>query len=465
MAQGVRVVVAGSNGRGARIRRGGQLGGVAARHAVRVAAGAAAARFRTGEEIDSARDRAALNLADDIVSVVGGMRGAAHKLGQVMAVIDVGITSRGVREEFARRLEPLFAATPPWNERTMMRVLSDSLGSRRADIVDISGPIAAASIGQVYRGRLRDGRDVAVKVKYPDVDMMVRADFKNLALFSRMLAKYVPADNVEKLVDEVRRQILTELDFHAECASQREFAARFAGHPAFWVPDAVSELCTNGVLVTEFVDGMTFDEACSLDRASRDRIGEAVYRFYCAEMFASGRFSADPHPGNMIVVPDGRVAFLDFGLTVELSASELDVERSVLAAILDGDFDEMHRAIVESGFITDPQALTQQQLVDYVLAAVGWHVVDGHRTITATVARRAATAALSPAGGHIGNMGRQSMVEGHGFGRRNELATVALLGRLNATGPWSDIAREALGLAGPATPMGTSIEEWRRTQS
>ena len=432
---------------------------------MRVAAGAAAARFRTDEEIDAARDRAALDLADDIVSVVGGMRGAAHKLGQLMAVIDVGIASRGAREEFSRRLEPLFAATPPWNERTMMRALSSSLGARRADIVDLSGPIAAASIGQVYRGTLADGRDVAVKVKYPDVDMMVRADFKNLALFSRMLAKYVPADNVENLVDEVRRQILNELDFHAECASQREFAARFAGHPGFCVPDAVPELCTGDVLVTEFVDGMTFDDACSLDQNSRDRIGEAVYRFYCAEMFTSGKFSADPHPGNMIVMPDGRVAFLDFGLTVELSADELAVERSVLAAILDGDFDEMYRVIVGSGFITDPQRLTQQQLVDYVLGAVGWHVVDGRRTISATVARRAATAALSPAGGHIGNMGRQSMVEGHGFGRRNELATVALLGRLNATGPWSDIAREVLGLAGPATSMGAAIEEWAAARS
>ncbi|WP_341267796.1 AarF/ABC1/UbiB kinase family protein [Gordonia malaquae] len=454
-----------SGGRSARIRRGGKLGGVAARHAVRVAAGAAAARFRTDEKVEAAQDRAALNLAEDIVSVVGGMRGAAHKLGQVLAVIDVGISSRGAREEFARRLEPLFAATPPWNERSMMRVLSSSLGTRRADIVELSGPIAAASIGQVYRGTLIDGRDVAVKIKYPDVDMMVRADFKNLALFSRMLAKYVPAGNVEGIVDEVRRQILTELDFRAECASQREFAARFARHPAFWIPDAVPELCTGEVLVTEFVDGMSFDDACLLDRTARDRIGEAVYRFYCAEMFRSGRFSADPHPGNMIVVPDGRVAFLDFGLTVTLSADELAVERAVLTAILDGDFDEMYRVIAGSGFITEPERLTQQQLVDYVLGAVGWHVVDGLRTVTATDARHAATAALSPAGGHIGRMGRQSMVEGHGFGRRNELATVALLGRLSATGPWADIAREALDLAGPVTAMGAAIEAWEAARS
>ena len=450
----------GSRAGGGRIRRGTQLGGVAAKHAARVAATTATAPFRSADDIDAARDRDVLKLADDVVSVVGGMRGAAHKLGQALAVLDLGISTRATRDEFKSRLEPLFAATPPWNDGAMRRVLDRSLGARRADIVELQGPIAAASIGQVYRGTLRDGRTVAVKVKYPNVDMMVRADMKNLKMLTRVLTKYVPAANMHQLIEEVARQITRELDFVAECANQTTFADRYAGHPAFRIPRPIPELCTDVVLVSEFVDGLSFEEACRLDRDDRDLIGETVYRFYCGEMHRTGTFSGDPHPGNMIILPDRTVAFLDFGLTISLTPDELAIEQQVLGSLLIGEREHAYELVRRAGFIADPESLDAERFIEFAMAAVGWQIDDGEITITDGTARRAAMAAVSPHGGFIGSIGKQTLIEGHSLGRRNDLATCSLLGRLQATAPWSQISRENLGIAGPATPLGHEIARW-----
>ncbi|WOC14278.1 protein kinase UbiB [Gordonia sp. MP11Mi] len=444
-----------------RIRRGGMLGGVVARHAVRSAAESAKAPFRSPAEVDAAREAAILKLADDIVVVAGGMRGAAHKLGQLLGVLDLGLATPETRAAFNERLAPLFSSVPRWDDRRMRRVLERSLGPRSARIARLDGAIAAASIGQVYRGELDDGRVVAIKIKYPDIDRMVRADLKNLGLMTRVLAKYAPGMNAEEIVAEVVDQISGELDFAQELASHTEFAQRYADHPVFTIPKPVPELCTSEVLVTEFLDGSPFDEAVHLGRDRRNEIGEAIYRFYCSEMYRIGRFSADPHPGNVLILADGKVGFLDFGLCVELTPPQLRTERLVFGALLDGDVQTVYEHSTSAGFIVDPTSVGPHRLLEYMSAVVGWHLEAGEVTITPDLAAAAAAAAVLPQGGHIRRMGTQRMVRDHAFGRRNELATCALLGRLEATAPWSAIAREALGLAGPATPMGYQIAEWR----
>ncbi|MFW0792032.1 ABC1 kinase family protein [Gordonia sp. CPCC 205333] len=443
-----------------RIRRGSKIGGVAARHAFRSAAGAAKAPFRTPTEVDVAREEVILKLADDIVSVAAGMRGAAHKLGQLLGVLDLGLATPTTRVAFNERLAPLFASAPRWDDRRMRRVLERSLGPRSAQIAHLGEPIAAASIGQVYRGELRDGREVAIKIKYPHIDDMVRADLKNLSLLVRVLGAYAPAVNVQQIVSEVVHQISGELDFARELSNGQEFADRFAGHPVFRVPRPVPELCGSDVMVTEFLDGQSFSDACTLDRERRDVIGEAIYRFYLGEMYRIGRFSADPHPGNVLILPDGKVGFLDFGLCVSLTPDQLDTERQVFSALLTNDIDGAYRKAIDAGFIVNPDQVGPQRLGEYVSAVVGWHLNPGESMITSEVAAAAAAAAVLPTGGHVGAMSGQQLVEAHAFGRRNELSTCALLGRLEATAPWSRIAAEVLGLAPPATPMGDLIAEW-----
>ena len=431
------------------------------RHAARTAGTLAASRFRDEQADRDARDATILALADDLVTVLGGMRGAAMKLGQLLAVIDIGITEPSAREAFADRLKPLFQAAPRWTDAAMMKVLDQELGARRGRIARLEGPIASASIGQVYRGVLDDGRDVAVKIQYPRVDAMVRADLKNMRLLLKVLGRYIPASNAAALSEEIARQVLAELDFAAELRHHRYFADLFAGHPGIAVPQPVDELCSDRVLVTEFLVGEPFAAAAALDQDRRNRLGEAVYRFYCGEMYRTGRFCADPHPGNVLVLPDGRAGFVDFGMTVHLTDEEHAFERDLFTSLLRGDTARVHTLAVQAGFIGRPDLMDAGDLAEYIDHVVGWHLHDGEVTITPETARDAVIAATLPAGGFYDKFEGQMLQAEHALGRRTDMSTVALLGELRATGPWRAIACEVLGLDGPATPMGVAIAEWR----
>ncbi|MFT4202073.1 ABC1 kinase family protein, partial [Gordonia sp. (in: high G+C Gram-positive bacteria)] len=426
----------------------------------RGALNAAMAPWRGPEAAAAAQDASLLKLADDIAATAGGLRGAAQKLGQVIGVVGLGVENPQTRAEFTRRLAPVFDSAPQWDAAAMDATLRRSLGDRHDLIETIEGPVAAASIGQVYRGTLCDGRDVAVKVKYPDIDRMVRADLKNLRMLTRTFAKHLPAANAATIVDEVIRQISGELDFAGEAADQHDYACRFADHPAFAVPDVVAELCTDEVLVSEWLPGVGFDEASTLPQEQRDRIGEIVYRFYCGEMYRTGRFVADPHPGNILVLPDGRVGFVDYGLCIELTMAQLAVERIIFSALLRGNLDGAYRLAEQSGFIVDGELVTAETFGSYIDDVVGWHLHDGVHRIDADVAARSAASALMMRGEHAEAMSGQALVQGHAFGRRNELATCGLLGRLEAAGPWSAIARETLTMTGPATELGERIARW-----
>ncbi|NKY18432.1 AarF/ABC1/UbiB kinase family protein [Tsukamurella spumae] len=420
-----------------------------------------ASRFRDEQADRDARDALILALADDLVTVLGGMRGAAMKLGQLLAVVDIGITSRAAREEFERRLQPLFRSAPRWSDAEMMKLLDHQLGERRGRIVSLEGPIAAASIGQVYRGVLDDGRAVAVKIQYPRVQAMVRADLKNLRLLMKVLGKYIPASNAEKLSEEIARQVLAELDFVAELGHHRYFADLFDGHPSIAVPHPVDDLCTDRVLVTEFLDGRPFAEALDDAPAVRNRLGEAIYRFYCGEMYRTGRFCADPHPGNVIVLADGRAGFVDFGMTVHLSPADHEFERELFTALLRGEHERVHRLAVGAGFIGRPDVMTSEDLAAYIDKVVGWHLRGGEITVTPRTARDAVITATLPAGGFFDKFEGQMLQEAHALGRRTDMSTVALLGELRATAAWRDVACEVLDIAGPTTAMGHEIAHWR----
>ncbi|WP_461166943.1 ABC1 kinase family protein [Tsukamurella serpentis] len=440
------------------MRRGARLGGVAVRHVARSAW--AAAPLRGDESARRARDAALLALADDLVTVLGGMRGAAMKVGQLLAVIDLGITGESARDEFAARLQPLLRTAPSWTDAAMMRLLDQQLGPRRSRITALEGPIAAASIGQVYRGVLDDARPVAVKIQYPRVESMVRADLKNLRLLVKVLGRYLPASNAQALTEEISRQVTAELDFAAERDHHRYFADVFDGHPAIVVPRPVEDLCTPRVLVTDFLDGRPLAAVRDAGQGLRDRLGEAIYRFYCGEMYRTGRFCADPHPGNVIALPDGRAGFVDFGMTVRLAPDVHAFEQDLLRTVLDGDLDRVHAMAVQAGFIGRPDLMGPAELGEYIDQVVGWHLREGPETITPQTARTAVAAAALPGGGFYDLLEGQTLQEAHALGRRTDISTVALLGELRACAPWRAIAAEAVGAGPPSTPMGREIAAW-----
>ena len=119
---------------------------------------------------------------------------------------------------------------------------------------------------------------------------------------------------------EIRERLTDELDYEHEAQQHRAFARSWRGHPFIYVPPVVTELCSEHVLVSEWVEGTGFEEVKQMDRATRDRFGEIVFRFFFGSLYRNGHFSGDPHPGNYRLMEDGRVAFIDFGMTKRVDA-------------------------------------------------------------------------------------------------------------------------------------------------
>src|SRR5271170_4936144 len=265
-----------------RVRRTATVGKLAASEAVKQF-GTRAANVTRGEDAsEEAMSRRQLETAKQIVAALGTMKGAAMKLGQVMSFLDVGLVPEEHREEFQRELAKLRDAAPTVSFKQMRRVIEDDLEEPISAVFDTfdEEPIEAPSIGQVYRATLKDGREVAVKVQYPGVAGAVRADLQNLDMILRLLKRMTPALDVKAIAGEIKERIVEELDYELEAQNQRSLARIFAGHPFIVVPEVLTSLSRERVLVSEFVEGVGFEELKDRPQDERDRIGEIVFRFF-----------------------------------------------------------------------------------------------------------------------------------------------------------------------------------------
>ncbi|MGH2866995.1 MAG: AarF/UbiB family protein, partial [Solirubrobacteraceae bacterium] len=188
-----------------RVGRTAKIGGLAAGQAIRQAGTHAANVTRSKDGRDAALERRHLEAAEQIVTALGTMKGAAMKVGQVMSFLDVGLVPEEYREEFQRKLGELRDAAPTVTFKDMRKVIEEELGEKLADVFEEfdEEPVAAASIGQVYRATLSDGRKVAVKVQYPGVAAAVRADMQNLGLILRLAKRIAPGMDPKAIGDEI----------------------------------------------------------------------------------------------------------------------------------------------------------------------------------------------------------------------------------------------------------------------
>jgi predicted unusual protein kinase regulating ubiquinone biosynthesis (AarF/ABC1/UbiB family) len=384
------------------------------------------------------------------------------KIGQVLSFVDLGIVPPEDRERFQAKLAKLRDAAPAFSFDGMRRVIEDDLGEPISSaFADFDPePIAAASIGQVYRATLPDGRDVAVKVQYPGINDAVRADMQNLGILLRLARTVTPELDVKAVGNEIRERIIEELDYELEASNQRTMARLYHGHPFVHVPAVVSSLCRERVIVSEFVEGERFDALRAEPEAERDRIGEIVFRFYFGSMYRLRRFSGDPHPGNMIRLADGRVAFLDFGLFKTIGAPVAALELACQRAACEGDADELHRLMSGAGFLPRGDRLDTAELLEFVLDGIWWYATDEPVLIDQDIVNRAFIQTTDPRSSHYDTVRHQDIVPEHLFGRRLELLTLAVLGQLDAEANWHRIAREWMYDDGPVTELGRAEAEF-----
>src|SRR5947207_8539783 len=210
---------------------------------------------------------------------------------------------------------------------------------------------AAASIGQVHRAMLTNGRPVAVKIQYPGVAEALEADLQNVGIIVRLAKALAPGLDARAVANELRERVLEELDYEYEAQNQRAFSRAYRGHPFIYVPDVLTRLSRRRVLVTEYVEGMGFEDVKELSAEERSRFGEIVYRFCFGSIYHLQHFNADAHPGNYILMADGRVAFLDFGMTKQLDKEQIELEIAAIEAVLDGDPERLRTGLHDLGFL------------------------------------------------------------------------------------------------------------------
>jgi predicted unusual protein kinase regulating ubiquinone biosynthesis (AarF/ABC1/UbiB family) len=439
-----------------RVGRTAKIGGLAAGQAIRQAGTHAANVTRSKEGREAALERRHIEAAEQIVAALGTMKGAAMKVGQVMSFLDVGLVPEEYREEFQRKLAALRDAAPTVSFKDMRRVIEDELDERLSDVFEdfVEEPIAAASIGQVYRATLADGREVAVKVQYPGVAAAVRADMQNLGLILRLAKRIAPGMDPQAIGQEIRDRIHEELDYELEAQNQRTLARIFRGHPFIVVPDVITSLSRERVMVSEFVEGVGFEDLKRYPQEDRDRVGEIMFRFYFGCLYRHRQFSGDPHPGNSMRLADGRVAFLDFGLFKRMPPGTVELEIEVAKAVIEGDVETIMRVGTETGFFPEPEKFKPERVLEHFRAATSWYTVDEEVELTPEYATQVMIDMSDPRSEYFGMLRHESAPPDHLFGRRMEVLTLAVISQLHARGNFHRIAREWFYGDPPATDLG-----------
>jgi predicted unusual protein kinase regulating ubiquinone biosynthesis (AarF/ABC1/UbiB family) len=408
-----------------------------------------------------AASRRQMEAAEQIFDVLGQMKGAAMKVGQVASFMDTGAFPPEFQERIQAKLAELRDAAPQVPFERMRKLVEEDLGERLGDVFaefDESA-VAAASIGQVYRARLHDGREVAVKVQYPGVSQAVRADLQNLGLIMRVAKRIAPGMDAKAMTAEIRERLTDELDYEHEAQQHRAFARTWRDHPFIYVPPVVTELCSEHVLVTEWVEGAGFEELRERDAATRDRFGEIVFRFFFGSLYRNGHFSGDPHPGNYRLMADGRVAFLDFGMTKRVARADIEAEAGAIGAAMDGDAAELHRRLGAMGFF-DPSddEVTPDAVLEHFHDVTSWYIEDREVTVDRALVAQVLIDFGDPRSRHWPLMRRETMPPQAMLARRMEALTLGVLGQLEATANWHRIAREWLFGDPPSTELG-ALEE------
>lgn len=300
--------------------------------------------------------------AHQLFTVLGELKGGAMKAGQALSVMEAAIPEE-FGEPYREALTKLQKDAPPMSAHKVHRVLDAQLGTKWRDRFASfdDTPVASASIGQVHKAVWSDGREVAVKIQYPGADEALRADLKTLRRMVGVVKQLAPGVDVQGIVDELISRTEMELDYRLEADNQRAFAKAYQNHPHFVVPHIVAS--APKVVIQEWIDGIPMSEIIRYGTVEqRDLMGTRLAEFTFDAPRRLEMIHGDAHPGNFMLLPDGRMGVIDFGAVAPLSGG-FPIELGMTIRLArERNYDLLLPTMERAGFIQKGQQVSVRDI-------------------------------------------------------------------------------------------------------
>lgn len=300
--------------------------------------------------------------ANQLFTVLGELKGGAMKVGQALSVMEAAIPEQ-FGEPYREALTKLQKDAPPLPAAKVHRVLDAQLGTKWRDRFSEFNdtPVASASIGQVHKAVWSDGRVVAVKIQYPGADEALRADLKTMGRMVGVFKQLAPGADVQGVVDELFERTEMELDYRLEADNQRKFAKAYEDHPRFAVPHVVAS--APKVVIQEWIEGKHMAEIIRHGtQEERDLIGSLLLEFTFDGPRRLEMLHGDAHPGNFMLMPDGRLGVIDFGAVAPLPGGYPIELGMTIRMARDKDYDDLLPTMEKIGFIQQGQQVPVREI-------------------------------------------------------------------------------------------------------
>ncbi|WP_029109149.1 AarF/ABC1/UbiB kinase family protein [Mycobacterium sp. URHD0025] len=441
-----------------RLRRTMPLAGFTAR----AAGGRLVAGLQQRAGNDGAVQRFHERTAERYVEMLGHSKGALMKAGQILSMVEADAIGNAGFAPYQKALARLRADAPPMPAGLVHAVLRDELASGTECFTEFDDePIAAASVGQVHRAVLRDGRVVAVKVQYPGVAQAIRDDLANTELlitFMRLGAAVTGITvDIREMAAEITARISEEVDYRHEAAMITAFADLLRDHPFIRIPEVIAEASSERVLTMTYLDGMDWAAAQHADQDLRNTWAEVIFRFINSGSRHGNLVQVDPHPGNFLFNPDGTVGCLDFGCVQTFAERPRWLFLALMHAGMEGRYDECRDLMLQMGLISAESSLSHEDLRRIVSDMT--HATTQPQPVTYTPEHMARSLRA-----YLGdpNSTHMTVTREFVFLPRLQIAFDHIAAGLRATVPVRSILEDLSGITAPATELGKLHHAWVR---
>ncbi|OLP01970.1 ABC transporter ATP-binding protein [Mycolicibacterium porcinum] len=344
------------------VARNAKLAGLAGGMAGRAALGFG--KRLTGKSKDEVTAELMDKAAQQLFTVLGELKGGAMKVGQALSVMEAAIPEQ-YGKPYREALTKLQREAPPLPAAKVHRMLDAQLGTKWRDRFTSfdDTPVASASIGQVHKAVWSDGREVAVKIQYPGADEALRADLKTIQRLVGVFKQLAPGADIQGVVDELIERTEMELDYRLEADNQRAFAKAYANDPHFAIPHIVAS--APKVVIAEWMEGIPMSEIIRNGTPEqRDLMGTRLTELTFGAPERLEMMHGDAHPGNFMLLPDGRMGVIDFGAVAPLPGGLPYALGEMIRLARDKNYDELLPVMEAAGFIQKGEQVSIEEVND-----------------------------------------------------------------------------------------------------